>query len=168
MRYYNLFLLSSLFAQPTHGHGVSELLVHSDWQLIGGSHDWVMVGYITFKNKLHTPQIISELILQWHGHPIAELTGSLFRKKHRLQFMAIEEFCLADSSWDSDRQQLKLKFCTPIKLSAEMTMYLTLLVPSMLEPLLKNGYFSIDPMSMPLAFKSLAQNPIARIYPGHK
>jgi len=168
MRYYNLFLLSSLFAQPTHGHGAPELLVHSDWQLIGGSHDWVMVGYITFKNRARTPQIMGELILQWHGPPLADLTGSLFRKKHRLQFMAIEEFCLADSSWDSNAQQLKLKFCTPLKLSSEMTMYLTLLISPDTEHALKNGYFSIVPDSLPTAFKPLAQNPTTYIHPGNR
>lgn len=171
MRYYHVLLLTTLFDPTLYAHGTAQLLVHSDWQILEpciGTQEWVMVGYITFKNKSRAPALLEELILTWHGTPLTDLTGSLFRKKHHHQFMAIEEFCLADSSWDAKTQQLTLKMCSPLKLSSETTVYLTLLVPPSLKLLLTTGYLTLDVHPLPDPFKPLVQDQKMRIRPGRK
>lgn len=125
--------------------------------------DWVIIGTITFKKKLPEKMVLKELVLNWHGEYVEDLSGSLFIKKYNKPFMPIEECCVSDSSWETGAQQLQWIFCTPITLSTETTLYITLIIPHALHPALENGYFTLDADRMPPPFKKEADRKQLRV-----
>jgi len=110
---------------------------------------WVLVGGITFKKKCIEPIKISKIHLRWHGEPLEELHASLYTNNSDDAFLPIEANLVCDGKWNKVKQKLILHFQKPYKIGLETTFYLVLTVPDKLEPLLRQGSFSIEPQCLP-------------------
>jgi hypothetical protein len=127
-------------------------------EVFGGQ--WILAGTITFTKNARDAIMLNRLCLRWQGPPLNFLTASLYRKKNDQAFLPIEENVVSDGQWSRQDQTLLFKFNTGEKLSAVSTFYLVLTVPHSIEPLLRKGYFTIEPTCLPDPFQQYAYNNI--------
>lgn len=109
----------------------------------------ILIGKIIFKKKTKDDIKLSKIFLQWHGHFIDFLSGSLYKKEPDKEFMPIENHVICDSMWNKEQQSLILNFNQAQKLGVHSEFYLVLSVPQSLEALLKAGHFSIEEKYLP-------------------
>jgi len=119
---------------------------------------WILVGSITFKKKAKEPVELNRLYLHWHGSPLDNLIGSLYTKNNDQDFMPIEDNLICDSVWNKTEQTLLLKFDEQQTLGFVNTFYLVLTIPQELEPIVKQGHFTIDRQRLPEQFKECTDN----------
>lgn len=114
---------------------------------------WILIGTITFRKKCREAIKLSQLALAWHGPAITHLTGSLYKKIPSKDFAPIEDNLLNDGSWDNEKQEFTFDFFHQSQtLGPISTFYVVLTVPDQVEPLLKQGYFSIIKQQLPELF----------------
>jgi hypothetical protein len=117
---------------------------------------WILVGSITFKKRAKISVALNQIHLQWYGEPLDNLMGSLYKHTHDKAFIPIEDNLICDSVWNKTKQMLILNFDEKQTLSAVNVFYLVLTIPEKMEPVLKQGYFSIEHSSLPEPFKEYA------------
>lgn len=119
---------------------------------------WILVGTITFKKKSKEPVELNQLLLQWKGDKLDNLTGSLYIKNNNEEFMPIEDHLICDSAWNKKNQTLLLKFDSQQTLGFINTFYLVLTIPLHTESSIKKGYFNLDHQCLPDQFKCCNDN----------
>jgi hypothetical protein len=125
-------------------------------QEFGGK--WVLVGSITFKKRCKDPICIETISLHWNGEPLDNLLASLYKKNlEKDAFLPIEENLICDGIWNKNKQTLILNFDEKENLAPTTIFYLVLTVPESIEPILKNGFFSLEEHYLPKPFKQCAQ-----------
>lgn len=143
-----------------------DITLKSEWQELGCDNGkcpdfggkWVLVGSIIFKRRSKNPIFVNEINMRWHGQNLDNLVASLYRKTYGKEFLAIEENLICDGTWNATTQTLILDFKEKEKLGPTTVFYLVLTVPAATEPILKNGYFSLENNCLPQQFKQCAQN----------
>ena len=115
---------------------------------LGGA--WILVGSITFHKKSKQAAKLAKINLEWHGDPIENLSGSLYKKIPEKEFMPIEDNLVCDGSWNKRHQRLVLDFNDRKQtLGPRNIFYLVFTVPESIESTLKNGYFSLTQTNLP-------------------
>lgn len=149
----NKFKLLILYTicNPLTGTGV-ELTIKPLWQELdnnlktvqafGGK--WILAAQLLLKKKSAEPLVIHELVLNWSGPCMNEITTSLYKVPFNKKFMPLEEYWLCDSMWNKKLQQLTLSLPEDFLLDSYTTLYFVMTVPGALEPILKQGYFVFD------------------------
>jgi hypothetical protein len=119
---------------------------------------WILAGSITFKKRSKDPVFIETINLHWDGENLDNLIASLYRKNlDKENFLPIEENLVCDGVWNKNKQTLVLNFDEKESLAPTTTYYLVLTVPDDIEPVLKNGSFSLEEQNLPKPFKQCAQ-----------
>lgn len=119
---------------------------------------WVLVGSITFKKRCKDPICIETISLHWNGEQLDNLIASLYKKNlEKDHFLPIEENLVCDGTWNKTKQTLLLNFDEKENLAPTTIFYLVLTVPESIEPILKNGFFSLEEHYLPKPFKQCAQ-----------
>ena len=115
---------------------------------LGGK--WMLVGSITFHKKSKEVVKLEKISLEWHGDPINHLSGSLYKKIPKKQFLPIEDNLVCDGSWNKLNQCLVLDFNNRKQtLGPRNIFYLVFTVPESIEPALKSGYFNLVQTNLP-------------------
>ena len=118
---------------------------------------WVLIGNITFRKKPVQDSIhLQQLKLHWHGPFIDALSASLYKKNFdptKKEFLPIDDYLVCDGCWNNSKQTLVLSFDERHTLGAVEVFYVVLTVPTLLEPILKQGSFSLEKNDLPLPFQ---------------
>lgn len=119
---------------------------------------WIRVGTITFRKKILNAIELNTITLHWHGPHIETLDASMYYTEINKPFRAIDNNWISDGQWSLSSQRLTFKFKSPCSLCAITTFHLVLTVPQTLEPILKQGYFTLSPCSLPQEYKDIDQD----------
>lgn len=115
---------------------------------------WILIGTITFRKTCRDAVKIDRLALEWHGPKLSQLVGSLYKKIPSKDFAPIDENFLSDGSWNTATQQLFFDFPERSQTLGPLSIfYIVLTVPDAVEPLLKQGSFTIIRQQLPLLFE---------------
>lgn len=165
-RYFILFFTAIAVLTIKSNQEPFKIILESKWKNLdcdpqkikefGGK--WILVGSITFKKRSPEMIFLNELQLKWEGEPIKRLIGSLYEKNDTSNFLPIEKYLICDSVWKSSTQQMLLKFNRTLTLGAVNTLYLVLTIPENLEEKLKSGRFTLEHVSLPLAYQQYVKN----------
>lgn len=118
---------------------------------------WIHAGTITFRKKIVGPITLHTLVLHWHGNTIENLEASLYYTEVNKPFLAIDENWISDGQWSSGSQKLTFKFKEPCTLCAITTFHLVLTVSLEVEPILKKGYFTLSPCTLPQQYQDIQE-----------
>lgn len=165
------FCIQNTSAKPSlEGGSVS---VEPIWQEIKKSahgtklfgEEWILVGNITFKKKTKEWINLSRIHMRWHGDPIDQLLGSLYRKSPDKDFLPLQENLVCDGLWNKKEQLLVLNFDKKESLGALNVFSLVLTVPEELKEVIRAGHFTIETCSLPDQFKDYLHERILSLAP---
>jgi hypothetical protein len=158
--FFTILCLHTIITQATITGDMFQVVLEPQWQNldndINRQHDgaWILIGNITFTKKAKDPVSLDRIVLSWQGNTIDQLYGSLFKQDAHNTFLPIEDNVICDGEWSKKRQQLTLKFDQQHKLGHINTFYLVVAIPTQLEPVLKEGNFSVAHEFLPTPFKN--------------
>lgn len=116
---------------------------------------------ITLRKKVSEICTVQRLVFKWEGDRVRSLFGSLYLQDPKKGWMLTPEHLIADSRWDSYKQELTFECSKPMHIGSTTTIGLVLLVPNDLTATLKKGSFRLDrsclpkPMALSLDTQSL-------------
>ena len=164
MKQIALLILSSVIIINTYTSPDYAFDIQPHWQnlekdsknstLFGSS--WIWAGTITFKKRPKEKIFLSTLALQWKGPFIKNLIGTLFRKEPNKPFLPLENNLVSDGAWNVQKQTLTFRFKRQEALHATDIFCLVLTIPHNLETTIREGSFTIEQATLPMAFRKTA------------
>jgi hypothetical protein len=160
-------LLVSLVLMSNHSGIVCSddfaIILEPQWKILHKNNNsaeqfggkWILAGNIILKNKSRDCINLKKLHLQWHGKPVDNLIASLYQQNPDKQFYPIQDFLLSDGVWHKNQQTLIFNFEKTCLIGANNIFYLVLTVPTHLEAILQEGYFSLVETTLPHQFRAL-------------
>lgn len=144
-------LVTTMIAGVDHHYHLS---ISSRWEPIGTHipHEhsrWILVGDITVKKKVPEICTVDRLVFKWQGSRMQSLFGSLYLYDDKKGWMITPDHLVADSRWNSQRQELTFELSKPMHIGITTRLGLVLLVSPDLETILTHGSFSLDTSCLP-------------------
>jgi hypothetical protein len=157
-----IFFISTLLSASE----TFQLILEPRWDLLDRTPDQhkqeeklILIAKITFKKKIAEQVTLQTISFHWHGEPIENLSGSLYKKESSKEFIPIEKNVICDSQWNKDHQVLLFNFPKAEKLNIHSEFCLVLTIPiTALEIILKAGHFSIEEKCLPDIMQQSSKN----------
>lgn len=142
-----------------------ELSLESSWNSLDTDQNtieqcggkWILAGTITIKKRCEESLILDEIILQWKGSHLKNLSGSLYKKNPDKRLLPIEENLISDSYWHEKEQKLILKFNQNLLLQANTILCLVLTVPEQVESFVRQGHLELEHSVLPNVLRQSLQ-----------